>query len=62
VANMSNLLNGGLNRPGYEAGDKRGTPTNNDSYYSTTFKLGYMFGGNRGNNADKQTRCPVIRF
>lgn len=62
VANMSNLLNGGLNRPGYEAGDKRGTPTNNDSYYSTTFKLGYIFGGNRGNNAEKQTRCPVIRF
>lgn len=62
VSNMSTLLNGGLNRPGYEAGDKRGTATNNDAYYATTFKLAYRFGADANSRYVNQTRCPVIRF
>lgn len=61
VANMSTLLTGGLNRPGYQAGDKRGTPTNNDAYYATSIKLGVRLGNDGGSNRN-QTRCPVIRF
>lgn len=62
VANMSTILTGGLNRPGYSAGDKRGTATNNDAYYATTFKLGMRLGRDGGSNYRKQTRCPVVRF
>jgi hypothetical protein len=62
VANMSTLLTGGLNRPGYAAGDKRGTATNNDAYYATTFKLGMRLGRDGGSNYRNQTRCPVVRF
>jgi len=62
MANKSVLLNGGLNRPGYNAGNKRGTPSNNDAYYATTFKLSYRFGGDGMGRYVNQTRCPVIRF
>ncbi len=62
MANKSSLLNGGLNRPGYEAGDKRGTATNNDAYYATTFKLGIRLGKDGSNGYRNQTRCPIIRF
>lgn len=62
VANMSTILTGGLNRPGYSAGDKRGTATNNDAYYATTFKLGMRLGRDGGSNYKNQTRCPVVRF
>jgi hypothetical protein len=41
----------------YGPGDKRGTATNNDAYYSFGFKLGIRLGsGNRWSNS---TRCPV---
>lgn len=62
MANKSALLNGGLNRPGYEAGDKRGTPTNNDAYYATTIKLGIRLGNDGSSRFTNQTRCPIIRF
>ncbi|HSF44676.1 MAG TPA: hypothetical protein VLA58_01655 [Chitinophagaceae bacterium] len=62
VANMSTILTGGLNRPGYSAGDKRGTATNNDAYYATTFKLGMRLGNDGGSRYRNQTRCPVVRF
>jgi hypothetical protein len=62
VANMSTLLTGGLNRPGYEAGDKRGTATNNDAYYATAIKLGIRLGNDGGTSYRNQTRCPIIRF
>lgn len=41
-------------------GDKRGTPTNNDSYYTAGFKLSFTLG-----NSDpysKSMRCPTIRY
>jgi hypothetical protein len=43
----------------YVPGSKRGTPTNNDSYYSAGFKIGFRLGSdNRWRNS---TSCP-IRF
>jgi hypothetical protein len=44
------------------AGDKRGTASNNDAYYATTFKLAYRFGNDGLGRYVNQTRCPVIRF
>jgi hypothetical protein len=41
----------------YKAGDKRGTATNNDAYFSFNVKLGFRLG--RGGNDYSQTRCPV---
>jgi len=40
-------------------GDKRGTATNNDGYYSFGFKLGFRLGGDGDRGS---MRCPVIRF
>ena len=41
----------------YQAGAKRGTPENNDAYYSFCLKVGWRLGSdNRWNNS---TRCPV---
>jgi Domain of unknown function (DUF6089) len=62
MANKSTLLTGGVNRPDYSAGSKRGTATNNDAYYSTTIKLGIRLGGDNYSNFTNQTRCPVLRF
>jgi hypothetical protein len=45
--------------PFYPAGSKRGTPTNNDSYYSAGFKLGVRL--DDGNRYRNSTSCP-IRF
>lgn len=43
----------------FDAGDKRGTPTNNDAYYSAGFKLGIRLGDN--SRYGNSTNCP-IRF
>lgn len=43
----------------YGAGDKRGTATNNDAYYTAQFKLGFRLGNN--NRYRNSTNCP-IRF
>ncbi|MBL7699418.1 MAG: outer membrane beta-barrel protein [Chitinophagaceae bacterium] len=43
----------------YDPGDKRGTPTNNDAYYSAGFKLGIRLGDN--SRYGNSTNCP-IRF
>lgn len=62
MANKSAFANGGNYRPSYGPGNKRGTATNNDAYYSTTLKLGIRLGGENNNRFLKSTRCPVIRF
>jgi hypothetical protein len=62
MANKSAFANGGNYRPSYGPGDKRGTPSNNDAYYSTTIRLGIRFGGENNRSFLKSTRCPVIRF
>lgn len=43
----------------FDAGDKRGTPTNNDAYYSAGFKLGVRLGNS--SRYGNSTNCP-IRF
>lgn len=53
MANKSNLVS---STP-YAAGDKRGTATNNDAYYSVNVKLGFRLG--QGNRYTSSTRCPV---
>ncbi len=62
MANKSAFANGGNYRPSYGPGNKRGTPTNNDAFYSTTLKFGIRFGGDGNRSFLKSTRCPVIRF
>ena len=59
MADKSN--NGAGGAPFYgQAGDKRGTSTNKDAYYTFGIKLGIRLGSSdRFNNS---TRCPVIRF
>jgi hypothetical protein len=54
AARMANK-SGGI----FSAGDKRGTPKNNDAYYSAGFKLGIRLGSN--NRYSNSTSCP-IRF
>jgi hypothetical protein len=44
----------------FQAGDKRGTPSNNDAYYSAGFKIGFRLGGSN-NGYRNSTNCP-IRF
>jgi opacity protein-like surface antigen len=41
-------------------GDKRGTPTNNDSYYTAGFKLSFTLGNS--NPYSNSMRCPTIRY
>ena len=63
MSNKSQLLTGGLNRAGYEAGDKRGTPTNNDAFYASTLKLGIRLGSSPyGSMLRRATHCPILRF
>lgn len=42
----------------FDAGDKRGNPNLNDSYYSAGIKLGIRLGGG-GSRWNNSTRCPV---
>ena len=43
-------------------GDKRGTPTNNDAYYSVGFKLGFRLGGRGTGDNYRTIKCPVMRY
>ena len=44
------------------AGDKRGTATNNDGYYSVGLKVAFRLGALGGDNYRNSTRCPVMRY
>jgi hypothetical protein len=44
------------------SGDKRGTATNNDGYYSVGLKVSFRLGGNGDNSFRNSTRCPVMRY
>ena len=45
------------------AGDKRGTATNNDGYYSVGLKVAFRLGAlGGGDNYRNSTRCPVMRY
>ncbi len=48
---------GPVGSPQYAPGSKRGTSTNNDSYYTAGFKLGVRLGD--GNRFKNSTSCPV---
>jgi hypothetical protein len=45
---------------GYGPGHQRGTPTQNDAYYSFNLKLSFFLP--RTSNSDRQMRCPTFRF
>lgn len=45
----------------FTAGDKRGTPTRNDAYYTAGFKLGIRLGTLAGDRSMRSMSCP-IRF
>jgi len=47
------------NVPSFGPGDKRGTPTNNDGYYSICLKVGFRLGTNSDKRWRNSTRCPV---
>ena len=54
---MANKTGGGQSSTLFYAGDKRGTPTNNDGYYSVQFKLGFRLSSD--NRYRNSTSCPV---
>ncbi len=43
----------------FDAGDIRGNPKQNDSYYSAGFKLGIRLGGSSNNRWNNSTKCPI---
>jgi hypothetical protein len=47
---------------GFNPGDKRGTSSNNDAYYSAGFKLSFRLGAGSDRAWRNSTRCPIIRF
>jgi len=59
MANKTTLLTGGVPVPSFGPGDKRGTPTNNDGYYSICLKVGFRLGTNSDKRWRNSTRCPV---
>lgn len=59
---MSNKSTTGYTSGGYQEGDKRGTASNNDSYFSAGFKLGFRLFAGSDRKWRNSTRCPVIRF
>jgi Domain of unknown function (DUF6089) len=59
---VSNKSANGYTSGGYGPGDKRGTSTNNDSYFSAGFKLGFRLFTGSDRSWRNSTRCPVLRF
>lgn len=56
---MADKRNNGLSST--RGGEKRGTSTNNDGYYSIGFKLGFNLSG-IDKSFRNSTRCPILRF
>ena len=59
---ISNKAANGYNTPSYRAGDKRGTSTNNDAYFTFGFKLGIRLSGGQKERWNNSTHCPLLRF
>jgi Outer membrane protein beta-barrel domain len=59
---ISNKSAGAYSSGGYGPGDKRGEPSNMDSYFSAGFKLGFRLFAGSDRRWRNSTRCPVIRF
>jgi Outer membrane protein beta-barrel domain len=47
---------------GFGPGDKRGTATNKDAYYSFGFKVSFRLGTGDGTKDYKSIKCPAMRF
>lgn len=60
MANKSPL--NGTAGSGYNPGNKRGDPTQNDAYFTAQFKLGIRLGGGKAQRWRNSTHCPLIRF
>lgn len=59
---VSNKAPQGYNTPGYEPGNKRGDPTQNDAYFTMQFKMGIRIGANSKSRWYNSTHCPLLRF
>jgi hypothetical protein len=65
MANMSNLSVQSNTRSAFTGNEMRGESLNDDSYYSSTLKLGIRLGNNESSymrGAKNRIRCPVVRF
>ncbi len=60
MANKSPLQ--GVSGSGYNPGNKRGDPTQNDAYFTAGFKLAIRLGAGNGREWRNSTRCPILRF
>ncbi len=61
-ASYRNKSADGYNTPSYVPGDKRGTPSNNDAYFTFGFKLGIRLTGGQKERWFNSTHCPLLRF
>jgi hypothetical protein len=59
---ISNKAAQGYATPSYETGNKRGTSTNNDAYFTIGFKLGIRLTGGQRERWNNSTHCPLLRF
>lgn len=46
----------------YNPGDKRGDPSNKDSYFTMQFKIGFRIRGGSEQRWRNSTHCPLLRF
>jgi hypothetical protein len=60
MANKSPLRN--TPGAGYQTGNKRGDPHQNDAYFTAGFKIGFRIGGGSEQRWNNSTRCPLLRF
>jgi hypothetical protein len=60
MSNKSPLRN--TPNSGFDVGDKRGDPTQNDAYFTAGFKIGIRLGSSSDQQWRNSTRCPVMRF
>lgn len=69
MANKTAFANGGVYRPNYGVGSKRGTSSNNDAYYATSIKVNIRLGKGKNSGGYYNSRsnrseidCPIVRF
>lgn len=56
---VANKSGGAIGSTVYQPGAKRGTPQNNDGYYSVNIKIGFRLGSSSDSRWNNSTRCPV---
>ena len=60
MANKSPLKN--VPNSGYQPGDKRGDPSQNDAYFTMGFKVAFRLNGSSETRWRNSTHCPLLRF